>query len=171
MVFAARIVRLGGVHFSVREAQFLGAGIRRGMGVRDLRAVFRSQFNRGLPSPSFTAARRLLTETELELVRFQRRAGAHRFRLVEFTRIEVQRRRFPFRVTARATGVNAQTGVRLPGFYRMGFERPPTRGEIITRIREIMASGEDTRGYPLTLGEVEGVTVAEQVEIGFVSER
>lgn len=165
MVLAARNVILGGVRFTAAEAQFLGAGIRQGLGVRQLRSIFRSDFGRGLPSSSFTAMRRTLTQSELAGVRLSRLKPGRRLTLRDIPRVQVTRASHRFVLTGNVRTRIRATGQIIERFIRFGTNEIPTLDEFNRRAKEIIDLGVEEAESDLDIESVLSFGVVEQFEL------
>ncbi len=169
MVFAARSILVGGVRFTAAEANFLHAGIRRGMGVRDIRSVFRETFGRGLPSPSFTAARQQLSKAELAGVRLSRLRPGTRLATVNIPKVEVTRAHSRYVVTGTVRTRITGTDTVLQRFVRFGTNERPSLEMLNARATEIINLGVEQGKSDMVVEEIETFTVVEQIELSQAS--
>ncbi len=165
MVSSAAATIFGGVRFTAQQAQFLQAGIRRGLGVRQLRTVFRESFNRGLPSPAFTAARALLTEGELAGVRLSRLRPGQRIQARAIPRVSVVRRSGRFLVTGKITARIAATGETIERFIRFASDELPGLDSFRREAGRILQLGVKQADSDMDLESIGELSVIEQVEL------
>ena len=156
-------IRFGGVRFTNRQATFLQAGIRQGVGVREMRRIFRSRFNRGLPSPSFTAARGLLSQAEIAGIQFQRLAPGRRLRTGLIPKVEVGASRSKFLVTAKVRVRVGRTGAILERIVRYGTNEIPTMENFRQRAQDIISKGTQQKESAMEFLDFSGVSLAEMV--------
>lgn len=165
MVFGGRTIRIAGVRFTSQEAQFLAAGIRRGLGVRQLRTIFRDSFDRGLPSPAFTETRRTLTQAELAGIRLRRGAAARRLSVGEIPRIDVVRPRSRFVMTGEVRAIVTQTGNVITRLIRFGTDEQPTLEVFLRRAAEILDKGVSQAESAMRVDQIQSLSVIEQVAL------
>lgn len=165
MVFAARDILLGGIRFTAREAATLTSGVRQGLGVRELRDIFRGQFNRGLPSESFTAVRRTLTEAELAGIRLARLQPGHRLGIRNIPRVQVRQRRGRFIFTSRVTARIRETGELRERFVRFVSNERPSLDLFRSEVERIIALGIDQPESDMDIETLGEIHVSEQVEV------
>tara|TARA_Y100000310_G_C20701625_1_gene830503 strand:+ start:1426 stop:1923 length:498 start_codon:yes stop_codon:yes gene_type:complete len=165
MVFAARSILIGGTRFTSIEATFLNAAIRQGLGVRDIRSMFRSQFSRGLPSPSFTAARSNLSQAELAGVRLSRLETGQRLSLENIPKVEVTGRSSRFVVTGRLQVRVGATGELRDFIVRYGSNQRPSLDQFDAEATRIIELADRDADYDLEVLGRESFGVVEQIEI------
>lgn len=162
MVFAGRTIRIAGVRFTAQEAQFLAAGIRRGIGVRQMRTIFRESFDRGLPSTAFTETRRTLTSAELAGIRLRRGASARALPLGDIPRIDVIRPRSRFVMTGEVRAIVTQTGNVITRLIRFGTDETPTIDVFLRRAAEILDKGVSQAESAMRVDQIQSLSVVEQ---------
>ena len=158
-------IRFGGVRFTNRQATFLQAGIRQGLGVRELRTIFRERFNRGLPSPAFTAARGLLSQAEIAGIQFQRLAPGRRLRTGLIPTLEVGASRSKFLITAKTRVRVRATGAIVERIIRFGTNEVPTIELFRQRAQDIISKGVAQAESAMDFLDFEGVSVTELVVV------
>lgn len=163
MPVGGRGARFAGVRFTSQQAQFLQAGIRAGMGVRQLRTIFREQFDRGLPSESFTAARRLLSEGEIAGIALQRLGEGRRLSLARIPRVIVIAPRSRFLLTGKVRSRIPRTGAIVERIIRFGSDEIPSLNEFRRRAQDIIDKGVAAVESAMIFEEIEGVSVVEMI--------
>ena len=163
MVLAGAGIRIAGVRFTSIQSQFLQAGIRRGVGVRQMRGIFRTQFGRGLPSEVFTAMRRTLSQAELAGVQLQRLAEGRRLSLARIPSVTVFDPKSRFVMTGKVRTRMTRTGNIVERVIRFGSDEVPTLSEFRRRAQEIIDKGVAQAESAMILEEIEGVSVVEQL--------
>ena len=152
----------GGTRFTGQQAQFLRAGVRRGLTRVELRQQFRTVFSRGFPNGALTEIRQSIEAGDIAGAEFLRLPSGRRLSLSRIPSVNVVAPSGRFLVSARVRTRIRSTGQTLERFVRFHADEPPTREEFTSRVSEIIDRGVSQADSAMQVDGIEEVNIVEQ---------